>query len=149
MTERERIALLDFCTQKFQAEHCFVGRAQISAPPIRRVPLIPTKRSWAGIGFSGFKPDPGEPCWVAQINGQRSDGQMFAITMVLPADFEPEGDRVKYVDAKIQEALEKFQTYKDCACGIIGHDKTEEKHFDGDNLFRSIAAPCELNQPSI
>lgn len=142
MTERERIALLDFCTQKFQADHCFVGRSVINPPPIKRVPLNPAKRVWAGIGFSGFKQDPTEPYWVAHISGQRSDGQMFHMTIPLPADFEPDGDRVQYVDSKIKEAYGKFDSYKDCSCGIIGHERTDEKDNDGDYIFRPIYSPC-------
>lgn len=153
MTERERIALLDFCTQKFQAEHCFVGRSLIEAPPIKRVPLIQKKRSWASIGFSGFKVSMPEEVsegnlqirWVAQIIGQRSDGQMFAVNLTVPHEFEPIGDRVEYVDAVIHEALGKFESYKDCSCGIIGYEKTEEKDDDGDYIFRSITSPCELH----
>jgi hypothetical protein len=143
VTERERIALLDFCTQKFQAEHCFVGRATIGAPPVRRVPLMPAKRMWASIGFSGFKLDYSDNELIAVMNGQRSDGQMFAVTIPLPAEFEPEGDRVEYVNAKIKEAFGELDAYKDCSCGIIGYEKTEEKDDDGDYLFRSICSPCE------
>jgi hypothetical protein len=144
MTERERIALLDFCTQKFQSEYCFVGKAWIE-PPIRRVPLIPEKRSWAGIGFSGFKKavpveDGEEFRWISQIIGQRSDGQMFCVYCTLPIDFEPEGHGVAWVMGKITKAYDKFQTYKDCSCGTLDQDESEE-------VYRVIHSPCSLHPP--
>lgn len=149
MTERERIALLDFCTQKFQSEHCYVGRAQIGAPPGKRNNLTPANRIWSSVGFSGFKQDSMEYRLSAVINGQRSDGQMFAVVFHLPGDFDPEGDRVAFVEAKIKKAYGMFDSYKDCSCGVIGHELTNEKDSDGDYIYQPIYSPCSTHPPII
>lgn len=141
MTERESLTVLDFCVQKFQADHCYVGRAKIGAPPVKRVPLLPAKRQWAGIGISPFKPasmhDGG---WIAQITGQRSDGQMFYVNVPVSYHFNAD-----MVNASLKESYGKLEAYKDCACGIIGHERTEGKDADGNYIFRPIYSPCSIH----
>lgn len=139
--------MLDFCTQKFRSEHCFKAKGIIGEPPTDRVPLLPAKRAWISIRFSGFKKDPVEPYWVSQINGQRSDGRLFVVTSAIPEEFEPEGDHVEWVMRRLRNKLRTIDEFKDCSCGIIGYEKTEEKDEDGDYILRTICSPCEQHPP--
>lgn len=118
MTEREREALLDFCKIEFQATYCKISLARIPEPPARRVPLMPAKREWAAIGFSGFKEalpveDGEEHRWISQIIGQRSDGQLFTVFVTLPIDFE---EPASWVMLRLAEGMDKLQKFRDCAC---------------------------------
>ena len=147
MTDSERRALLDYCTNEFQAHFCFIKSGMVSASPANpnRQPLQPAKRQWASIGFSGFKEDPEEQVYTSKIVGQRSDGQTFFALLPLPFDFTPEGDRKEWLMRKLSNCLSLLEKFRDCSCGIIGHEKTEDKDEDGDFIFRQITSPCETH----
>jgi hypothetical protein len=102
VTERERIALLDFCTQKFQAEHCFVGKKS-------------RHRIWSAIGFNGFIYDQSRiDEWIATITAQRSDGPVFTLRRWIDITDATSSAEVM---SKLEECLKDFDDFLGCGCG--------------------------------
>jgi len=101
VTERECIALLDFCTRQFQTDFCFVGKKA-------------KHRIWSGIGFGGFEYDPSRAEWMAEITVQRSDGPVFTLRRWI---YMTESIKAADVMSELDAGLKDFDEFLECECG--------------------------------
>ena len=86
--------------------------------------------------------------YAGTIWGQRSDGQLFCVVIKVSHKLAREMEAVNlvgYVESKFKTAMDLFRGYKDCSCGIIGYELTEELNEDGDPIEVPIYSPCETH----
>lgn len=49
------------------------------------------------------------------------------------------------MDTKLANAWYSFDRYRDCSCGIVGYELTEELDSEGERYSRPILSPCETH----
>ena len=152
MTERERMALLEACSKEFRAEHCFEG-PMIHEPKRDGIPRKAEPRHWLFVKLNHFRlvrpQDSLDSKWVSWVYGQRSDGELFQVTIAFPEKFEPlKGDRMAFVSTTLANAWHSFDRFKNCSCAIIGSELTDELDSEGERRTRLIFSPCEIHHPT-
>lgn len=120
----------------------------------RVIPIPEGPKEWVFVNFSSFGPNNGNPGLLGLAWGKRSDGQFFSVTAVCYE--EPRGDDAALLERMrkaAREAAERFMTYKDCTCGIIGHapsfneDGSPEVDDCGEPVARPVKQYCDFHRP--
>lgn len=110
--------------------------------PIESIPETP--RTWGKVLYYGFRSSLTQHVLIAQIVGQRSDGQLLFVQMVYDGDVD-KGDPTRLLWKKFRRALELFQSYRDCSCGILRHELTDELDENGNRIRRPVMSPCRIH----
>ncbi len=147
MTDDIRIALMN-------REACPVKVIQdgelLPEPKHDRTPLNPEKRTFGYMEFTGFHLAANVPAAVAYIWGQRSDGQFFEVCITVDSKImrqsSPEA-LSSLVREQFSRAMNLFQSYKDCSCGLIGYELSETEGSDGYRMQVPVYSPCEQHRP--
>lgn len=152
LTRHEQDALIEHICG-FDRQCRALGDGRVYPEPDFPLAEIPEEtRTWGVVRFSGFKPyrhsrlAPGNKL-EATIRGQRSDGQFFYVQFLCSPIREP-GDELTILRREFSKALEKFQSYRDCSCGLLRYEQTGRLDRDGDPIERPVASHCRLHSQS-
>jgi hypothetical protein len=96
-------------------------------------------RSWLDVNSHDFQRT-ADGRIIASITGLRSDGQYFVVSIPLTIQsFRESGG----IERQAQLAVDKFESYRTCSCGIIDYEETGEVDEEGDPVTRAVFSPCE------
>ena len=142
----EIMRLIDLVAEEAGADLFTASSVYIPEPQSAEIKAEP--RGWASAKYVPSRPSMREPEFASQIYGQRSDGRMFYTNVTFYADrcrqLGPE-ELVSYVAGRFRLAIEKFNSYRDCSCGIVGYKDSGEVDEDGDKIMAAVHSPCETH----